>query len=77
MGRVLMETKMIDTSTEFIHQFVETVPEGERIRLCLQHASADRLSVAPDCGLSQTARWAAKQKLNHMVAGAMNVRKSL
>ncbi len=33
---MLMETKMIDTSTEFIHQFVETVPEGERIRLCLQ-----------------------------------------
>jgi Fe-S oxidoreductase len=33
---VLMETKMIDTSTEFIYQFVETVPEGERIRLCLQ-----------------------------------------
>jgi Fe-S oxidoreductase len=31
-----METKMIDPSTEFIHQFVETVPEGERIRLCLQ-----------------------------------------
>jgi len=31
-----METKMIDTSTEFIHQFVETVPEGERIRLCIQ-----------------------------------------
>ncbi len=31
-----METKMIDTSTEFIYQFVETVPEGERIRLCLQ-----------------------------------------
>jgi Fe-S oxidoreductase len=36
MGRVLMETKMIDTSTEFIQQFIETVPEGERIRLCLQ-----------------------------------------
>jgi len=36
MERVLMETKMIDTSTEFIHQFVETVPEGERIRLCIQ-----------------------------------------
>jgi len=31
-----METKMIDSSREFIHQFVETVPDGERIRLCLQ-----------------------------------------
>ena len=33
---MLMETKLIDTSTEFIKQFVETVPEGERIHQCLQ-----------------------------------------
>jgi 5-methyltetrahydropteroyltriglutamate--homocysteine methyltransferase len=26
--------------------------------------------VAPDCGLSQTARWAARQKLRNMVLGA-------
>ena len=28
-----------------------------------------QLSFAPDCGLSQTARWAARQKLVNMVAG--------
>lgn len=55
--------------------FIET-PEvvAERVRLCLQHAPAERLSFAPDCGLSQTARWAAKQKLRNMVAGVEIVR---
>lgn len=58
--------------------YIETVEDiKERIGLCLQHAPADRLSVAPDCGLSQTARWAAKKKLVSMVAGADEIRKSL
>ena len=48
-----------------------------RVRLCLQHAPAERLSFAPDCGLSQTARWAAKQKLANMVAGVKIVRAEL
>jgi 5-methyltetrahydropteroyltriglutamate--homocysteine methyltransferase len=39
--------------------------------------AADRLSFAPDCGLSQTARWAAKQKLKNMVEGVKRVRKEL
>jgi 5-methyltetrahydropteroyltriglutamate--homocysteine methyltransferase len=49
----------------------------QRVRLCLQHASADRLVFAPDCGLSQTARWAAKQKLKNMVEGVERVRNEL
>ena len=58
--------------------YIETVEDiKERIELCLKHAPADKLSVAPDCGLSQTARWAAKQKLHNMVAGAEEIRKSL
>lgn len=57
--------------------YIESVQDiKDRIRLCLQHAPADRLSVAPDCGLSQTARWAARQKLNNMVAGAREIRQS-
>ena len=47
------------------------------IRRCLQHAPADRLAFAPDCGLSQTARWAARQKLANMVEGARRVRQEL
>jgi Fe-S oxidoreductase len=31
-----MATTALDPSSEFIHQFAETVPEGERLRLCLQ-----------------------------------------
>ena len=42
---------------------------ANRVRACLEYAPADRLSFAPDCGLSQTARWAARQKLRNMVAG--------
>ena len=49
----------------------------ERIKQCLEHAPADRLVVTPDCGLSQTARWAAKQKLNNMVAAAHQARTSI
>ncbi|MBM3814045.1 MAG: cobalamin-independent methionine synthase II family protein [Acidimicrobiia bacterium] len=54
---------------------IETPEEvAERVRLCLKHAPAERLSFAPDCGLSQTARWAARQKLHNMVAGVHMVR---
>ena len=56
--------------------YVET-PENiaDRVRWCLQHAPADRLVFAPDCGLSQTARWAAQPKLKNMVAGIRQVKK--
>lgn len=50
---------------------------AERVRQCLKHAPAERLSLAPDCGLSQTARWAARQKLKHMVEGVQLVRREL
>jgi len=58
--------------------YIET-PENvaDRVRLCLKHAPAERLVFAPDCGLSQTARWAAKQKLANMVAGVRLVKKEL
>ncbi|MCX6852647.1 MAG: methionine synthase [Verrucomicrobia bacterium] len=49
----------------------------EAVRACLNHAPAERLVFAPDCGLSQTARWAAKQKLANMVAGVKSVRAKL
>ena len=58
--------------------YIETPDDiAARVKLCLQHAPADRLAFAPDCGLSQTARWAAKQKLANMVAGVESVRKTL
>jgi 5-methyltetrahydropteroyltriglutamate--homocysteine methyltransferase len=57
---------------------LETPEEiAQRVRACLQFAPADRLSFAPDCGLSQTARWAARQKLANMVEGVRLVRQEI
>ncbi len=58
--------------------YIEPVDEvANRIKRCLEHVPPEKLSLAPDCGLSQTARWAAKKKLENMVAGAHKVRKEL
>jgi 5-methyltetrahydropteroyltriglutamate--homocysteine methyltransferase len=58
--------------------YIETPTDvAERVRFCLKHAPADKLVFAPDCGLSQTARWAASQKLANMVAGVAAVRREL
>jgi len=58
--------------------YIETVEEvSRRVRMCLEHAPADQLAFAPDCGLSQTARWAASRKLTNMCAGVQAVRHAL
>ena len=58
--------------------YIETAADvAERVRLCLKYAPAEKLSFAPDCGLSQTARWAARQKLANMVSGVSIVRREL
>ena len=50
---------------------------ASRVRHCLKYAPPERLSFAPDCGLSQTARWAARLKLQNMVRGVNMVREEL
>jgi 5-methyltetrahydropteroyltriglutamate--homocysteine methyltransferase len=50
---------------------------ADRVRRCLRFAPAHRLSFAPDCGMSQTARWAARAKLRSLVAGVAAVRAEL
>lgn len=58
--------------------YIETVEDVvDRIRQVLKYVDPENLSVAPDCGLSQTARWASRQKLQNMVLGAKKVRQSL
>jgi 5-methyltetrahydropteroyltriglutamate--homocysteine methyltransferase len=58
--------------------YVETPDDiARRVKRCLEFAPADRLVFAPDCGLSQTARWAAKRKLANMVAGVGEARAAL
>jgi len=65
---------IIDVKSYYIEKPADV---AERVRLCLKYAPAARLSFAPDCGLSQTARWAARQKLRNMVEGVAIVRKEL
>ncbi len=50
---------------------VGAIPEevARRVRVFLQFAPPERLVFSTDCGLSQTARWAARQKLANLVAG--------
>ena len=65
---------IIDVKNYYIERVEDVV---DRIKRCLQYVPAQKLSVAPDCGLSQTARWASRQKLVNMVKGAKKVRESL
>jgi 5-methyltetrahydropteroyltriglutamate--homocysteine methyltransferase len=56
--------------------YIETPDDvAARVRACLKHAPPDRLAFAPDCGLSQTARWAARAKLKNLVEGVRLVRR--
>lgn len=58
--------------------FIET-PEivANRVRTLLRHVPPEQVAVTPDCGFSQTARWAAKAKLTSMVKGVHMVRSEL
>ena len=48
-----------------------------RVRRALRVAPPERLVFSTDCGLSQTARWAARQKLANLVTGVRLVRDEL
>jgi 5-methyltetrahydropteroyltriglutamate--homocysteine methyltransferase len=65
---------IVDVKSYFIEP-----PEliADRVRACMRFAAPERLSFAPDCGLSQTARWAARQKLANLVTGVAAVRQEL
>ncbi len=65
---------IIDVKNYYIETEDDVV---NRIEKCLQFVPAEKLAVAPDCGLSQTARWASRQKLGNMVKGAKKVRAKL
>ena len=65
---------IIDVKSYYIETFYDV---AERVRTCLRFIKPEQLALAPDCGLSQTARWAARQKLFNMVAGVHLVREEL
>jgi 5-methyltetrahydropteroyltriglutamate--homocysteine methyltransferase len=78
IGEIAKRTDVAVGIIDVKSYYIET-PENvaDAVRECLKHAPAERLVFAPDCGLSQTARWAAKQKLANMVAGVGTVRAEL
>lgn len=47
------------------------------VHRCLRHVAPQRLGLSSDCGLSQTARWAASAKLANLVRGVRSVRDEL
>ena len=58
--------------------YIETPEDvAARVRDCLRLVPAERLVLAPDCGLSQTARWASRKKLKSLVDGVRIVRREL
>ncbi|CAG1002444.1 5-methyltetrahydropteroyltriglutamate--homocysteine methyltransferase [Gammaproteobacteria bacterium] len=55
--------------------YIETPDDvAQRIRTALKYVPADKLTIVPDCGFSQTARWASRAKLKAMVDGVKIVR---
>ncbi len=58
--------------------YIET-PEDVAVRIgkVLEFVPAEKLGVVPDCGFSQTARWATRAKLKAMVAGTRIARTEL
>ena len=78
IGEIARRTDVTVGIIDVKSYYIETVEDvAERVRACLKHAPAERLVFAPDCGLSQTARWAAKKKLKNMVDGVELVRKGI
>ncbi len=65
---------IVDVKNYYIETEEDVV---QRIHKCLKYVPAEKLAVAPDCGLSQTARWASRQKLANIVKGAKKVRARL
>lgn len=77
--RTIAEKRDVSVGIIDVKSYYVETPEdvARRVKRCLEHAPADRLSFAPDCGLSQTARWAARQKLANLVRGVRKVRSQL
>jgi 5-methyltetrahydropteroyltriglutamate--homocysteine methyltransferase len=58
--------------------YVETPADvAERVRKVLEVAPPEKITLTPDCGFSQTARWAARAKLKSLVEGTKIVRREL
>jgi 5-methyltetrahydropteroyltriglutamate--homocysteine methyltransferase len=75
----IAETKDVAVGVIDVKSYYVETPEdvAARVRRFAQLAPPERLAFATDCGLSQTARWAAKRKLQNLAAGVRIVRDEL
>ena len=77
MAQQIKKRGLSDTPiSEIFHKACEE-KDLEKVKACLEFAPPERLVFAPDCGLSQTARWAARKKLCNMVEGVRRVKETL
>ena len=72
IGAIVQRGKDVAVGVVDVKSYYVETPSvvAERAKRCLEYVPADRLLLAPDCGLSQTARWAARRKLEALVEGA-------
>ena len=75
----IAETKDVAVGVIDVKSYYIETPEdvADRVRRFAKLAPPERLAFSTDCGLSQTARWAARQKLVNLVAGVQLVRSEL
>lgn len=75
----LLPNKTIMLGVIDLNDLTVETPEivAQRIRAALKHAAADRLMIAPDCGMKYLSREVAFGKLQAMVKGTEIVRKEL
>ena len=76
MGRAELPTKTIILGVIDLADLTVETPElvAERIRRALPHVDAERIVIAPDCGMKYLPREIAVAKMGAMVAGARLVR---
>lgn len=78
LGELAQEKEVAAGVVDVKNYYIETPEDvAERIRITLEHVPAEKLTLTPDCGFSQTARWAARAKLRSMVEGTKLVRQEL
>lgn len=78
LGEIATQRDLAVGLVDVKNSYVETPDDvAVRIRRVLEYVPAERLTVAPDCGFSQTPRWMARAKLHAMVEGTRTIRREL
>lgn len=77
LERIAVKTILLGVLDLSTHQVETAEIVAQRIRRALPYIAADRLVIAPDCGMKYLSREAAFGKMRAMVEGAELVRRSL